>query len=472
MDQPARSTGYHGMGLFADLYELTMAQAFYEHHMFASATFSLFVRNLPRDRGYLVSAGLEDVLDFLERFQFEGDSLAYLDSTGIFSGAFLNYLEGLRFTGEVRAIPEGRLFFEFEPALEITAPIIEAQIVETFVINQVNLQTMLATKAARCAWAAEGRSLSDFSARRTHGTDAAMKMARCAYIAGFDSTSNVAASRRYGIPPAGTMAHSFITTFPTELDAFRAYADTFPDRCVLLLDTYDTIQGARNAVAVAKELESRGHRLRAVRLDSGDYDDLSRNVRAILDEAGLQYVGILASGGLDEFSVKQLVDNGAPVDIFGIGTKVGVSADSPWSDMAYKLVCYDGRPVMKLSTDKISLPGAKQVFRVPNADGTLHHDVIGLQDDEVCDGEPLLEQVMSSGRAIGAAASLDDMRGRVRRDLDRLGDGTRELTGPAEYPVEFSRRLATLSAQVRHGLEESAWSSGQGDPNPTGGSVQ
>ena len=467
MEQSALSTRDQGLGLFADLYELTMAQAFYEHRMFALATYSLFVRNLPQDRGYLVSAGLEDVLDFLAHFRFDGESLSYLDSTGIFSREFLGYLEDLRFTGEVRAIPEGRFFFAHEPVLEVTAPIIEAQIVETFVINQVNLQTMLATKAARCAWAAEGRSLSDFSARRTQGTDAAMKMARCAYIAGFESTSNVAAARRYGIPPAGTMAHSFITTFPTETDAFRAYAESFPDRCVLLLDTFDTIQGAKNAVRVAKELESRGHRLRAVRLDSGNYADLGRKVRAILDEAGLQYVSILASGGLDEFAVQQLVDNGAPIDIFGIGTKVGVAADAPWSDMAYKLVCYDGRPVMKLSADKVSHPGAKQVFRIENPEGMLHHDVIGLQDEEVPGAEPLLEHVMSGGRATGAVASLDDMRGQLRRDLERLDDGSRKLTAPAAYPVEFSRMLTTLSAQVRHELEGSTWSSGQATPNPS-----
>ena len=472
MEQSALSTRDQGLGLFADLYELTMAQAFYEHRMFAPATFSLFVRNLPQDRGYLVSAGLEDVLDFLAHFRFDEGGLSYLDSTGIFSREFLGYLEDLRFTGEVRAIPEGRFFFAHEPVLEVTAPIIEAQIVETFVINQVNLQTMLATKAARCAWAAEGRSLSDFSARRTQGTDAAMKMARCAYIAGFESTSNVMAARKYGIPPVGTMAHSFITTFPTETDAFRAYAESFPDRCVLLLDTYDTVQGAHNAVRVAKELESRGHRLRAVRLDSGDYADLGRKVRAILDEAGLQYVSILASGGLDEFAVQQLIDNGSPIDIFGIGTKVGVAADAPWSDMAYKLVCYDGRPVMKLSADKVSYPGAKQVFRIENPEGMLHHDVIGLQDEEVRGAEPMLEQVMSAGRAVGPTPSLDDMRLRLRRDLERLDDRSKKLTAPTAYPVEFSRRLTTLSAQVRHDLEESAWSSGRAGPNPSGRSVQ
>ena len=282
-----------------------------------------------------------------------------------------------------------------------------------------------------------------------------MKMARCAYIAGFESTSNVAAARRYGIPPAGTMAHSFIATFPAETDAFRAYAGSFPDRCVLLLDTYDTIQGAKNAVQIAKELEARGHWLRAVRLDSGDYADLSRKVRGILDESNLQYVGILASGGLDEFSVQQLVEDSAPIDIFGIGTKVGVSADAPWSDMAYKLVCYDGRPVMKLSADKVSQPGAKQVFRVEGADGMLDHDVIGLQDEDLPGAEPVLERVMYSGCPIGPRHSLESIRGRMLRDMERLGGESKALTAPVAYPVKFSPRLQSLSAQVRHGLEGS-----------------
>ena len=446
---PGISLANRDLELFADLYELTMAQAFYQHGMFSPATFSLYVRHYPPGRGYLVAAGLEDVLDFLAQLQFDQRSLDYLESTGIFTTDFLGFLGELRFTGSVCAIPEGRLFFADEPVLEITAPLIEAQIVETFVINQINLQTMLATKAARCSWAAGGRTLSDFSARRTHGTDAALKMARCSYIGGFESTSNVLAARRYGIPPAGTMAHSFISAFPTEKDAFGAYAESFPDRCVLLLDTYDTLQGARNAVLTAKEMESKGHRLVAVRLDSGDYSVLSRQVRSILDEAGLPYVGILASGGLDEYSIQELVGGEAPIDIFGIGTKAGVSADAPWSDMAYKLVCYDGRPVMKLSTDKISLPGTKQVFRFVDTDGKLSHDVIALADEVISGAEPLLDQVMSSGIPSGDLPDLGQIKSRLRQDFQLLGDRHKALAAPGEYPVLQSRALQVLSARVR-----------------------
>ena len=257
------------LGLFTDLYELTMAQAFQRQRMFEPATFSLVIRKYPLNRAHFVSAGLEDVLDYLENLRFSEASLDYLRTTGLFTGDFLEYLGDLRFTGSVRAIPEGRLFFVDEPVLEVTAPVIEAQIAETFVINQVNLQTLLATKAARCVSAAPGRVLTDFASRRTQGTDAALKMARASYIAGFQSTSNVLAAQRYGILPSGTMAHSFVSSFQTETDAFRAYAAAFPDHTTLLLDTYDTVEGARRAVEVAKEMEAAGHRLVAVRLGLG-----------------------------------------------------------------------------------------------------------------------------------------------------------------------------------------------------------
>jgi nicotinate phosphoribosyltransferase len=437
------------LGLFADLYELTMAQAFYQHGMFAPATFSLFIRQYPPHRGYLVAAGLADVLDYLEGLQFSQDSLDYLRSTGLFTQDFLAYLKELRFTGSVRAIPEGRLFFVNEPVLEVTAPIIEAQIAETLVINQVNFQTLLATKAARCVWAAQGRVVTDFASRRTHGTDAALKMARAGYIAGFQSTSNLLAARRYGIPPSGTMAHSFISSFSSELDAFRAYATAFPDRTTLLLDTYDTIQGAWHAVAVATELEAAGHRLVAVRLDSGDFDALSRQVRQILDKAGLGYVKIVASGGLDEYELDRLVRGGAPIDLFGVGTKVGVSADAPWSDMAYKLVCYDGRPVMKLSTDKVSLPGAKQVFRLRDREGRFSRDVIGLHDEGLPGGAALLQPAMADGRRTGPEPTLEEIRQRFQQDLQCLDDHHKRLHNPPHYPVTISPRLERLTIQVQ-----------------------
>jgi nicotinate phosphoribosyltransferase len=426
-----------------------MSQAFFRQGMSASATFSLFTRTYPPNRAYFVSAGLEDVLDYLSNLNFSGRAIDYLRATGIFTDDFLEYLSGITFTGSVRAIPEGRLYFTDEPAVEITAPLIEAQLVETFIINQVNLQSILATKAARCVWAAKGRGIADFASRRTQGTDAALKMARASYIAGFSSTSNVLAASIYGMPPAGTMAHSFISSFPSELDAFRAYAASFPTRTVLLVDTYDTIAGTWNAVQVAKEMEADGHHLTAIRLDSGDFDQLSRQVRKILDDSGLDHVKILASGGLDEYELETLVNNGAPIDLFGVGTKAGVSADAPWSDMAYKLVCFDGRPVMKLSPDKVSLPGAKQVYRTKHSSGMFAKDIIALDDEELPGGLPLLEEVMKDGRRTGPPTALEDVRMRFQEDFSDLDERFKVLKNPPRFPVNVSGKLERLTAEVR-----------------------
>ena len=437
------------LGLFTDLYELTMSQAFLRQGMSATATFSLFTRTYPPNRAYFVSAGLEDVLDYLSNLNFSERAIDYLRATDIFSDDFLEYLSGVCFTGSVRAIPEGRLYFTDEPALEITAPLIEAQLAETFIINQVNLQSMLATKAARCVWAAKGRGIADFASRRTQGTDAALKMARASYIAGFSSTSNVMAASLYGMPPAGTMAHSFISSFPSELAAFRAYAASFPDRTILLLDTYDTIAGTWNAVQVAKEMEAGGTRLMAVRLDSGDFDDLSRKVRKILNESGFDDVKILASGGLDEYELETLVNDGAPIDLFGVGTKAGVSADAPWSDMAYKLVCFDDRPVMKLSPDKVSLPGAKQVFRTKDANGMFAKDIIALHDEELPGGLPLLEEVMRNGKRTGQPVTLEEVRKRFQEDFSSLDGRFKVLNNPPRFPVSISGKLERLTLKVR-----------------------
>ena len=437
------------LGLFTDLYELTMSQAFLRQGMSATATFSLFTRTYPPNRGYFVSAGLEDVLDYLSNLNFSERAIDYLRATDIFSDDFLEYLSGVRFTGSVRAIPEGRLYFTDEPAVEITAPLIEAQLAETFIINQVNLQSMLATKAARCVWAAKGRGIADFASRRTQGTDAALKMARASYIAGFSSTSNVMAASLYGMPPAGTMAHSFISSFPSELAAFRAYAASFPDRTILLLDTYDTIAGTWNAVQVAKEMEAGGTRLMAVRLDSGDFDDLSRKVRKILNESGFDDVKILASGGLDEYELETLVNDGAPIDLFGVGTKAGVSADAPWSDMAYKLVCFDDRPVMKLSPEKMSLPGAKQVFRTKDANGMFAKDIIALHDEELPGGLPLLEEVMRNGKRTGQPVTLEEVRKRFQEDFSSLDGRFKVLNNPPRFPVSISGKLERLTSEVR-----------------------
>ena len=450
MSRPNLAYSEGQLGLFTDLYELTMAQAYFQQGMHQPATFGLTVRSYPPNRGYLVSAGLDDVLDYLAGLRFDDESVSYLGSLGMFTAEFLDFLKGVRFTGTVRAVPEGRLFFADEPVLEVTAPIIEAQLAETYVINQVNLQTALATKAARCVWAAQGRGIADFASRRTQGSDAAMKMARVSYVAGFASTSNVLAASHYGIPPAGTMAHSFISSFPSELEAFRAYSQSFPDRTVLLLDTYDTVAGAWNAVSIAKELESHGHRLTAVRLDSGDFAALSRQVRDILDREGLDYVRILASGGLDEYELETLVQAEAPIDLFGVGTKAGVSADAPWSDMVYKLVCFDGRPVMKLSEGKVSLPGAKQIFRRRNEDGTLYGDIVGLQEEPgPVDAEPLLEEVMAGGVRTGPSAPLADFRNRFRDEFASLDSRFKDLRRPPHFPVSISPRLQRMTAEVR-----------------------
>ena len=440
------------MGLLTDLYELTMAQSYFAEGMDGEATFSLYIREYPPDRGYLVAAGIDDALDCLSALSFDSESVDYLCNTGIFTDDFLEYLRDFRFTGCVRAMPEGSLFFTDEPALEVTGPVIAAQLAETIVINQIQYQTLLATKSARCVHAAQGRPIADFAARRTHGGEAALRMARVSYIAGFGATSNVLAARRYGIPPTGTMAHSYITSFDDEADAFRAYSRMFPDRSILLLDTYDTINAAHVAVDVAKEMEADGRRLTGVRLDSGDFDDLSRQVRRILDAAGLEYVRIVASGGLDEYELERLLQGGAPIDMFGVGTRVGVSADAPSCDMVYKMVGYKGRPVMKLSVGKASLPGAKQVFRRYEPDGMMAGDVIGLDGEEVAGCEPLLNTVMVDGHRTGRPESIPDARQRVARGLAALPDENKSLRSPGRYPVSVSAGLEQLERQIRDSL--------------------
>ena len=351
-------------------------------------------------------------------------------------------------------MPEGRLCFVDEPLLEITAPIIEAQIVETFVINQINLQTLIATKAARCSWAANGRTAVDFSLRRTQGTDAGMKAARASYITGFAATSNVLAGKEYGIPISGTMAHSFVSSYEHEIDAFRAFAQTFPDNCVLLIDTYDTVVGAERAVIVGKEMEARGHRLRGVRLDSGDIATLSREVREVLNRAGFEYLMIIASGGLDEFEVENLVSSGAPIDGFGIGTKMGVSGDAPWLDMAYKLVKYDRRPVLKLSTGKLSLPGEKQVYRVRNGDGKLVGDILALREEPAGSGEPLLVDVMADGKVTMELPSLAEIKERFDQEFSSLDENLKALRPSEHYKVSHSPGLEKLTLEMQNRLKE------------------
>lgn len=430
--------------LLVDLYELTMGESYLAEGLEATiATFSLSCRQLPEGWGYLLAAGLEDVLTYLETLSFSEPDLAYLERTGLFSDEFLCYLAQLRFSGDVRALPEGTAFFAEEPVLEISAPVIEAQLVESFVLNQIHFQSLIAGKAARYVDVAGGQTLVDFALRRTHGGEAGLKVARSAYLAGFDSTSNVLAGCAYGIPGAGTMAHSYVECFDDELAAFRAFARSYPDSCTLLIDTYDTLEGAKRATQVGRELAERGSRLRAVRLDSGDLLELSRRVRVVLDRAGLTDVGIFASGGLDEHEIERLVSAQAPITGFGVGSKLGVSADAPFLDMAYKLSEFDGRPVLKLSTGKATWPGRKQVWRVSRGAHVVH-DVVGLADEPGPeDGEPLLVEVMAGGRRLWNE-SLADARKRAAVERDSLPGGVRGLRPRFAYPVRMSESLAAL----------------------------
>ncbi|MGW5672019.1 nicotinate phosphoribosyltransferase, partial [Micromonospora sp. NPDC003776] len=386
-------------GLRTDLYELRMAASYLRRGMTQPATFSLFVRRLPHDRGFLVAAGLAEALAFLEGFAFDDDEVGYLrDSVGL-DEPTLSALAGLRFTGDVWAVPEGRVVFADEPLLEVTAPIAQAQLVETGVLNLITFHTTIASKAARCRLAAGGAQLVDFAFRRTHGIDAGAGVARASAIAGFAATSHVEAARRYGLQPSGTMAHSYVEAFPDERAAFRAFATDFPTNPIFLVDTYDTPAGVRAAVDVIGELGLTGPV--AVRLDSGDLTELARQARAILDEAGLRQARIVASGSLDEDVIAELVARGAPIDAYGVGTRMGVSYDAPSLDSAYKLVAYGDRPVLKRSPGKATLPGPKQVFRDPGGAGG---DIVGLRDEPPPAGrEPLLVPVMREGRRLAPA---------------------------------------------------------------------
>jgi nicotinate phosphoribosyltransferase len=445
--------GQQNLTLLTDLYQLTMAQGYFREQQLGAATFSLFIRSYPPNRGYFVAAGLSDVLDYLEDFSFDNAALDYLAAQNIFTDDFLHYLADLKFIGEVWAIPEGRLFFKDEPVIEVTAPVIQSQLVETVIINQVHLQSMVATKASRCVHAAAGRPVVDFALRRTHGTDAGMKVARASYLAGFAGTSNVMAGRIYGVPIVGTMAHSFVMSFEREIEAFRAYAASFPRGTILLIDTYDTLTGARNAAAVGREMAERGDKLIGVRIDSGDLPAQARAVRHILDDAGLQQVKILGSGGLDEYDLADFSAAEIPFDSYGVGTKMGTSADAPWTDMSYKIVEYAGRPVQKLSTGKTSWPGKKQVFRRVDNRERLLGDILGLRGETLADSEPLLEKVMENGRRL-KSPKLASAREKFLDEFHRLDDAVKAVRSPAAYPVEYSDALRELQRQVGETIKQ------------------
>jgi nicotinate phosphoribosyltransferase len=438
-------TELHRAGpLFTDLYELTMAASYFAHQVFSTATFSLFIRENYLKRNFFVAAGLEDVLNELAAFRFSEQDITYLQTTGIFSKDFLSYLAGLRFSGKIFAMPEGTIFFTNEPVLEVTAPIIEAQLIETFLLNTIGFQSMIASKAARCVHVAGNRPLIDFSLRRTQGQDAGHHVARSTYIAGFAATSNVLAGQLYGIPISGTMAHSYIEAFSGDLAAFSAFSETFPDNAIFLIDTYNTIDGAKHAVTVAKQMKQKGHSLIGVRLDSGDMVDLSQKVRKIFDDTGLSDVKIFASSGFDEFKIAKFITQGAKIDAFGVGTKVGVSADAPYLDVVYKMVHFKDRDVRKLSPGKITLAGEKQVFRKSDPNGRYLEDIIGLRDDIVDQGTPLLKKVMENGEILQPHPPLQAIRESFKKNFALLDERYKSILEYNAYPVKLSKHLEML----------------------------
>jgi len=417
--------------LLTDLYQLTMLQAYFEREMTETAVFELFVRKLPPGRDFLVAAGLEQALAFLEQMRFGDEELDWIERSGLFRREFAARLAQLRFTGDIHAMPEGTVFFPDEPVLRVVAPLPEAQLIETRVLNLVHFETVIASKAARLRRAAPGKGLIDFGLRRAHGGEAGLLAARAAYLAGFDGSATALAAPLFGIPVFGTMAHSFVQAHDSEAEAFAHFAAAFPDNAVLLIDTYDTAEGARRAVGAARKLKG-------VRLDSGDLDALSRQVRKILDEAGHKQAIIFASGNLDEARVAALVRSGAPIDSFGIGTGLTTSADAPYLDAVYKLEEYAGQPRRKRSAGKATWPGRKQVYRHYAGDGRFRRDVVSTEGDAQS-GEPLLRQAMQRGRRL-PQPSLAASRAHCLAQLERVPEGA--------YPVEISAALRALAEQV------------------------
>ncbi|CAH1659952.1 nicotinate phosphoribosyltransferase [Chelatococcus asaccharovorans] len=432
--------------LLTDLYQFNMLQAYLDGGKTDTAVFEFFVRRLPARRGFLVAAGLEQALDYLETLQFADDHIAWLRDSGRFSAAFLDQLARFRFTGDVDAMPEGSIFFGNEPILRVVAPLPEAQFVETRLVNILHFQSLIASKAARMVLAAPGKQLVDFGLRRAHSAEAGLFAARASYIAGFAGTATLLANRAFGIPVFGTMAHSFIQAHDDEAAAFEAFARSRPDDLVLLLDTYDTEAAARKVVELAPRLKAEGIAVRGVRLDSGDIMALSKSVRGILDAGGLADVVIFVSGGLDEDQLARFRAVDAPIDGFGVGTSLTTSSDVPALDCVYKLQEYAGVPRRKRSVGKATWPGRKQVWRSLGRDGRITGDMLSTEDDD-WPGERLLEPVMRNGRRL-QQPPLAAMRARVASGLDQLPDGARRLEEPSPCPVAIAPRLAALTEAV------------------------
>lgn len=446
------------LSMLVDLYELSMSASYFQFKKDTKAVFDLFIRHLPENRSYFVAAGLEDILDFLRNFSFDANSIEFLKNQAAFSNQFLEYLSTLKFSGDVWALKEGEIFFPNEPVIRVVAPIIEAQLVESFLLNTINLQTTIATKATRVVSAAKDRGVYDFSLRRTHGIDASIKVARASYIAGCKGTSNVLAGELYKIPVVGTMAHSFVMSFENELESFKAFAEIFPNNSILLIDTYDNINGVKNAISVAKDLEAKGSKLKAVRLDSGDLVKLSKKIRSILDRAGLTYVKIFASGNLDEYKIEKLLKNKSPIDSFGVGTNMGVSEDAPYCDVIYKISEVTDEkgeflPTMKLSQGKTTYPGRKQIFRILNKKGMFSGDILALENEGL-KGKPLLTKVVENGKIVYDSPALDDIKKYANDNLVRLPEQYKRLKNAQKYPVVISPKLKVYIKQVLKSIKQ------------------
>ncbi|MGC1093445.1 MAG: nicotinate phosphoribosyltransferase [Pseudolabrys sp.] len=433
--------------LTTDIYELNMVQAYLDRGEDKQAVFEFFVRRLPARRGFLLAAGLDDALVYLETLQFSPAEIDWLKSTRRFRRNLIDYLAEFRFTGDVHAIPEGTACFPNEPLIRITAPLPMAQLVETRLINILHFQTMIASKAARMVLAAPGKILSDFGLRTAHGAEAGLFSARASYIAGFAGAANVLAGERYGIPIVGTMAHSFVQVHDDEMAAFENFARARPEGVILLIDTYDTEAGARKVMELAPKLKADGIAIRGVRIDSGDLAAMAKKVRGILDAGGLKDVIILVSGGINEDVLQTMMAEKTPIDGYGIGVNLDASIDAPSLDCAYKLQEYAGKPRRKLSEGKVTWPGRKQVWRSFGADGRMRGDVLSLEND-VQTGETLIEPVMRGGKRVAPAPTLAQIRERATRELTRLPEPLRKLETGFDYPVQISKALGALAAQT------------------------
>lgn len=433
--------------LLTDLYQLTMLQGYYEQNREDLAVFEFFVRKLPKNRSYMVAAGLAQVLDYLEELHFSPDEIDWLAGTGYFKPAVLDRLAALRFTGDVHAMPEGTVFFPSEPILRITAPLPEAQLIESRLINLLHFQTLIATKAARSVLIAPDKLLVDFGMRRAHGSEAGLLAARASYLTGFSGTATVNAGMYFDIPIYGTMAHSFVQTYSNESQAFIDFAKANPDNVVLLIDTYDTEAAARKVVDLAETLRALGIKIKGVRIDSGDLADHAREVRSILDQGGLQQATIFASSSIDEYKLDALMTQQAPIDGFGIGTHLDTSADAPYLDCAYKLQEYAGIARRKRSEGKATWPGRKQVYRSYDDDGCMGGDTVTLENAP-CTGQPLLQRVMQGGRTAMPQPSLTESRQYTKNQLSRLPETLRQLGDTPGYPVTISAELQALAKRV------------------------